>query len=105
MKATVSQSGTSIFNLKSSFSFAGMMKCAKRSVVNSAANVSLARIFSCLLEQEVTPAQTFAILNLLFAICLAVFPVDMPFVLRMLFVAWLAMAANSVRSLRLFEED
>lgn len=106
MKATINQSGTSTVNLKSSsLSFASVVRFAKRTILASAAVTSLARLFSSLLDQEVTPVQALRIINLVIALCFTVFPVQMPLVLRIMCVAWLAKAVSDINTTELFSED
>lgn len=106
MKTTATtQSGVTLINARQSFTFAGLAKWAKRTVLSSAPVVSAARLFSAVLEQEVTPADVLHILNLFFALCMAVFPVEMPLPLRIAAICWLAKTVSTVSHLELFKDE
>ena len=49
---------------------------------------SLSEFFSAVLEEEVSPMQTLCLLNAVFALVMAVFPLGIPLVLRILFLLW-----------------
>lgn len=106
MKTTATtQSGVTLINARQSFTFVGMAKWAKRTILSSAPLVSTARLFSTVIEQEVAPLDVLHILNLFLALCLAVFPVEMPLLLRIAAICWLAKAVSAVRHLDLFKDE
>lgn len=106
MKTTATtQSGVTLINARQSFTFAGLAKWAKRTILSSAPLVSTARLFSTVIEQEVAPLDVLHILNLFLALCLAVFPVEMPLLLRIAAICWLAKAVSAVRHLELFKDE
>ena len=105
MKTTATtQSGVTFINPRASFSFSGMMRWAKRAVLSSGPLAGMARLCSTVLEQEVTPTDVLHILNLFVALCLAVFPVEMPLLLRIGAICWLAKAVSAINRLELFKE-
>jgi hypothetical protein len=105
MKAIENRLSTTAINQRQSLSLSGLVKFAKRAILSSAPLTTLARLFSSIIEQEVTPTDVLSILNLFFALCMAVFPVEMPLILRIAAIAWLAKAVSSINSLNLFKED
>lgn len=105
MKTTATtQSGVTFINARTSFSFSGVVRWAKRAVLSSGPLVGMARLFSTVLEQEVTPIDVLHILNLFVSLCLAVFPVEMPVLLRIAAICWLAKVVSTINSLELFKE-
>ncbi len=57
----------------------------------------LARLFSTVLEEDVTPRQSAYLLNAIVALLLTVFSLAVPFVFRLLCLAWLVLALRSCK--------
>lgn len=58
--------------------------------------IAIADLFSAIMGEEVTPRQTFYILNMMSALFMTVFPV-MPFMLRLLCITWLGTSVLQCR--------
>lgn len=105
MKAIENRLSATAINQRHSLSLPGFVKLTKRTILSSAPLTTLARLFSTIIEKEVTPTDVLCILNLFFALCMSVFPVEMPFILRIAAIVWLAKAVSVINSLNLFKED
>lgn len=67
------------------------------SLTNSRAIISLTRIYSALLEENVSPARTLCLLHAQIACIAAVLPVGMPILLHLALLAWAGMAVYGCR--------
>lgn len=59
--------------------------------------VNIAALFSRILEEKITPSQALCLVNLMLALVLAIFPVSMPMLLRVVFIVWLGLALRACR--------
>ena len=74
------------FRLSSLFSAASLQRRLTRTDFIQ----SLSQLFSAVLEEEVSPLQTLCLLNAVLAFTATVFPLDISFMLRGLFLLWFA---------------
>ena len=58
---------------------------------------SLSALFSAVLEEEVNPMQTLCFLNAFLAFFMLVFPVSIPFLLRLIFLGWFVLSLLQCR--------
>ena len=58
---------------------------------------TLSDFFSSVLEEEVSPMQTLCFLNAFLAFFMLVFPVGIPFVLRIIFLCWFVLSLLQCR--------
>lgn len=69
---------------------------SKKSVINYLADTttvqSLSNIFSAIMEEPVSPEQTICLLNVMFALTLVLLPVGISFIIRILFLTYLAVS-------------
>jgi hypothetical protein len=98
MKTTANNSSATIITPATTPSFASVVKWAKRAVLSCQPLTRLAEMASQVIEKEVTRADMLRIISLCFSICFAVFPVDMPFVLRIIAILWMGASAMSLKS-------
>ncbi|MBR3454106.1 MAG: hypothetical protein IKH26_02165 [Bacteroidaceae bacterium] len=59
--------------------------------------VTLSKLFSCVLENHISPMQSLRLVHLIVACLFTVMPASMPLLLRLLFVAWFAITVVQLR--------
>lgn len=68
----------------------------KKSIISRLAGTDtiqcLSDIFSAIMEERVSPEQTVCLLNVMLALTLAIFPVGISFIVRILLLAYLAVS-------------
>ncbi len=70
---------------------------APLSLTNNRAIISLARIYSALLEENVSPARTLRLVHAQIACIAALLPAEMPILLHLALLAWAGMAVYGCR--------
>lgn len=66
-------------------------------VTNSEFAMCMSKIFSAIMEENITPAQALAILNTMFGMLILVFPVEMPFIGRIISLVWVCVSLIQCR--------
>lgn len=57
----------------------------------------VAEVFSLVMEEKVTPQQASCILNVFASLLLVVFPVNIPFIFRVVFMVWMGVSVCALR--------
>jgi hypothetical protein len=58
---------------------------------------NLSELFSAVLEEDVSPMQTLCLLNSVLSLFMVVFPIGIPFLLRILFLVWFVLSLLQCR--------
>ncbi len=72
---------------------------------NQSFSENVADIFSAVMEETVTPHQALCILNLIVALIMVVFPVDMPILLRLIFAVWFGASFFQCKNAGIFDDE
>lgn len=65
----------------------------------------VANVFSAVMEETVTPQQAKCIINLILALLLVVFPVNIPILLRFIFLAWFGVSVLQCKRAGIVEDE
>lgn len=76
----------------------------KDKILSSVLLKNISELFSMIVEEKISPLQTLHLLHAMFALIFVVFPVEMSFVLRLLFIGWFALTLLQCKQSGLGEE-